>query len=211
VSSAPLWLPLASAGIAVLGTLGGSLGGVLVTQRWADRREDKAQAREDEARTFEHRREAYTDFYEAVQAMARLAYLHGTKLPEDLPDHWYSEAFGKLSRLILYADRRVASAASEAYTAAWYWGMNLKRHQPGETVSEAAAEADLEEFNEGWGEYQVAERSLLVCMREALSIPEGDLMLPPPGLPASPDGWSPEVYYGPLPSDEPSSTPGETT
>lgn len=207
MSSVGLWLPLASAGIAVLGTLGGSLGGVLVTQRWADRREDKAQAREDEARTFEHRREAYADFYEAVQAMARLAYLHGTMLTEDLPGDWYSEAFGKLSRLILYADRSVAIAASDAYTAAWYWGMPYVKRgmQPGEKVSEAVAEAEMEEFNKGWGEYQRAERKLLNVMREALSIPEGDLTLPLPGLPAAPDGWGPEPYYGPSP-DEPSST-----
>lgn len=38
MSNTPLWLPLAAAGIAVLGTLGG----VLITQRSADRREDKA-------------------------------------------------------------------------------------------------------------------------------------------------------------------------
>jgi hypothetical protein len=196
---------LASAGIAVLGTLGGSLGGVLVTQRWADRREDKAQAREDEARTFEHRREAYADFYEAVQAMARLAHLHGMVLTEDLPDDWYSEAYGKLSRLILYADRSVAIAASEAYRAAWYWGMNLKRHQPGETVSEGAHEAEMQEFNKDSGWYQDAERELLKAMREALSIPEGDLTLPLPGLHASPDGWGPDIpYFGP--PDEPSST-----
>jgi len=44
MSSAPLWLPLASAGLAVLGTLGG----VLITQRSADRREDKTWRRERE-------------------------------------------------------------------------------------------------------------------------------------------------------------------
>jgi hypothetical protein len=38
MGSTPLWLPLASGGIAVLGTLGG----VFITQWWADRREDKA-------------------------------------------------------------------------------------------------------------------------------------------------------------------------
>ncbi|HTP17587.1 MAG TPA: hypothetical protein VMK13_17360 [Streptosporangiaceae bacterium] len=42
MSSTPLWLPLASAGIAVLGTLGG----VLITQRSADRREAKTWERE---------------------------------------------------------------------------------------------------------------------------------------------------------------------
>jgi len=44
MSSTPLWLPLAAAGPAVLGTLGG----VLITQRSADRREDKTWRRERE-------------------------------------------------------------------------------------------------------------------------------------------------------------------
>ena len=44
MSSTPLWLPLAAAGLAVLGTLGG----VLITQRSADRREDKTWRRERE-------------------------------------------------------------------------------------------------------------------------------------------------------------------
>jgi hypothetical protein len=88
MSSTPLWVPLAPAGIAVAGTLGGGLGGVLLTQRWANRREDKTWqrerereqgrwAREDQARTFEHRREVFEDFYEAVKALARRAYDHG--------------------------------------------------------------------------------------------------------------------------------------
>jgi hypothetical protein len=73
-------VPLIVAGLAALGTLAG----VLVTQRWSDRREaitwarerqreQERWAREDEARTFEHRREVYLDFYVAVKAMARKA------------------------------------------------------------------------------------------------------------------------------------------
>jgi hypothetical protein len=70
---------------------GGSAAGVaggLITQRWADRRGDKTWAREraqeeercrreDEARTFEHRREVFENFYEGVKALARIAYDHG--------------------------------------------------------------------------------------------------------------------------------------
>jgi hypothetical protein len=190
MSSTPLWLPLASAGIAVLGTLGG----VLITQRQADRREDKA-------RTFEYRREVYADFYKALQAMARLAYLHGIELNEDPPDDWYSEAFGELSRLSLYADRRVARAASAAYEAAWYWGMNSKQSEQ----REAHVDDMLEVFNKGWGEYQDAERELLMLIREALSIPEGDLTLPPPISIASPDGFFPDMTgyatWGPATGD----------
>jgi hypothetical protein len=88
VNTTPIWVPLVVAGIAVLGTLSGGITGALITQRQADRREDKAWtrerqrerehwAREDEARTFEHRRETYVDFYESVKGLARRAYDHG--------------------------------------------------------------------------------------------------------------------------------------
>lgn len=195
MNTTPLWVPLVVAGIAVLGTLSGAIAGTVITQRQANRREDKtwarereqkreSWAREDEARTFENRREAYTNFYEALQAMARMAYARGM-LNEDLPDDWYSEAFGQLSRLSLYADRRVAFAASNAYAAAWNWGMNSH----GDEVS---IDDQLEESNRLWQRYGEAEDELLVLMREALSIPEGDLTLPPPRPSGAPDGFSPE-------------------
>jgi hypothetical protein len=44
-------------------------------------REHERWAREDEARTFEHRCQAYGGFYEAVKALARTAYGHGTASP----------------------------------------------------------------------------------------------------------------------------------
>ena len=46
MSTTPSWLPLAVAGIGVLGTLAGGIAGALIAQRWADRRDDKAWARE---------------------------------------------------------------------------------------------------------------------------------------------------------------------
>jgi hypothetical protein len=78
-----VWVPLIVAGIGVAGTLTAGITGGLITQRWADRREVSAWARErerdheswaheDEARTFKHRRQAaYADLYEAVKPLAR--------------------------------------------------------------------------------------------------------------------------------------------
>jgi hypothetical protein len=183
MSTTPLWVPLVVAGIGVLGTLAGGIAGGLLTQRWADRRDDKTWARErvreqerwrreDEARTFEHRREVFEDFYQAVKALARKAYCHGygfTDGPE-LPDDWHEDAAAKLTRLGLYADRRVAAAASAAYGAAWSWGENTKYDDPDDPA-----------FYERQQRYDDAELELLVLIREALSIPEADLTLPPPG------------------------------
>jgi hypothetical protein len=75
----------------------GGIAGGLITQRWANKREDKAWARErercareDEARTFEHRREVFEDFYEAVKGLARRTYDHGYGFDgtPELPDDW---------------------------------------------------------------------------------------------------------------------------
>lgn len=64
MNTTPLWVPLVVAALGFVGTLGGTLGGVLITQRSAERelenrandaeRERARWAREDESRTFEH-------------------------------------------------------------------------------------------------------------------------------------------------------------
>jgi hypothetical protein len=153
-------------------------------RRRADRREDKAWARErerehalrtreDEARTFKHRREAYIDFYVAVKALARTAYDHGYGLidEEELPEGWQSDAFAKLHRLEFYADRELASAASKAYGAAWSWGVYGKYDDP-----------DDPDFYERQDKYDDAVLVMLGLMRNRLSIPEGDPEFPPPGF-----------------------------
>ena len=153
----------------------------LITQQWANQREDKAWARErerererwareDEARTFEHRREVFEDFYEAVRALARRAYDHGHGFDgtPELPFGWNAGA--KLNRLGLYADRRLAAAAAAAYNAAFWWGQHTRYDDP-----------DDPEFYERQQRFDDAEYELLVLLRQALSIPEGDLSLPVPG------------------------------
>lgn len=176
-------MPLVVAGIGVAGTLVAGIMGGLITQRWSDRREAIAWARErereregwareDEARTFEHRHQAYADFYEAVKALARTAYDHcyGFTDEPDLPEGWHSDAFAKLARLEFYADRPVAAAASVAYGAAYSWGQDGKYDDP-----------DDPGFHERQQRYDDAELEMLMTMRRSLSIPEADLTLPPPG------------------------------
>jgi hypothetical protein len=69
MATTPLWVPLAAAGLAVIGTLAG----VIFTQAWNGRQEERRwareaerlredRAREDRNRSYEHRRAAYVDF-----------------------------------------------------------------------------------------------------------------------------------------------------
>jgi hypothetical protein len=174
-------VPLIVAGIGVAGTLTAGIAGGLITQRWADRREARAWAREreheherwareDEARTFEHRRQAYADFYEAVKALAKTAYSHGYGFTEpELPEGWQSDAFTRLSRLEFYAGRPVAAAASAAYDAAWSWEQFGKYDDPEDP-----------DFHERQQKCDDAELEMLTLIRRSLSIPDVDP--PPPAL-----------------------------
>jgi hypothetical protein len=119
------------------------------------------------------------DFYQAVKALARRAYDHGYGFDDtpELPFDWNADAFAKLTRLGLYVDRRVYAEASAAYNAACSWGQHTKYDDP-----------DDPEFYERQQRFDNAEYKLLVLMRQALSIPEGDLSLPVPGYSSTPDG-----------------------
>jgi hypothetical protein len=79
MNTTPLQVPLVVAGLGLIGTAFGALGGAWLTQRRADRREElnwnrdlereqARWAREDTARTFEYRRKAYVNFYQAAAA-----------------------------------------------------------------------------------------------------------------------------------------------
>jgi hypothetical protein len=130
VNSTLLWVPLVVAGIGLLGTIVGTISGVLITQRRSDRREATARerervrerelwAREDTVRNFEARRDAYVSFYEALRKMARTAYEHGMGLSEvaaedqehELPFEWNQAAFRKLEHCRIYASPEVLAAA----------------------------------------------------------------------------------------------------
>jgi hypothetical protein len=67
MATTPLWVPLAAAGLAVVGTLGG----VVFTQMWNGRLEGRRWAREDVNRTYEHRRAAYVEFLQELERLQR--------------------------------------------------------------------------------------------------------------------------------------------
>jgi hypothetical protein len=111
------------------------------------------------------------DFYVAVKALARKAYDHGYGFTEpELPEGWQDDAAAKLTRLEFYADRELAAAASQAYGAAWSWGVYGEYDDP-----------DDPSFHERQQRYDTAELAMLGLMRNRLAIPEGDTELPPPG------------------------------
>ncbi|MGV0809882.1 hypothetical protein [Mycolicibacterium setense] len=91
MNTTPLWVPILVGGLGLFGTVIAGLGGVWLTQRGADRREavawerqierEHAQwAREDAARTFEFRRSAYVDFYQAAFAALMLLATYAGKI-----------------------------------------------------------------------------------------------------------------------------------
>ena len=172
MKSTRLWVPLAVAALGLLSTLVG----VLLTQRRSDRRENTSWkrererererwAREDAARTFEHRREAYADFYESLRQTALAAYNHGMGLGDhaddgQLGEGWQTATYRKLQHLRLYGSSVVDAAASEAYSAAWWWGFKTDW-----------GKAD-HGFYEHQERYDVGAEELLLALRRDLGVPE---------------------------------------
>jgi hypothetical protein len=77
MATTPLWVPLLVAVLGLIGTVVGTVAGVIITQRRSDRRETlvwererererERWTREDEARTFDIRRESYIAYYSAL-------------------------------------------------------------------------------------------------------------------------------------------------
>lgn len=135
------WVTLIVAAMGFVATIVG----VMITQRRSDRREDKnwererereraRWAREEAARTFEQRQEAYAEFYESLREMTRTVYDHGVGLSEgsDLPLDWNLPTFRKLQHLELYASTEVANFALAAYFSCRQWGHNAVRGQDDE-------------------------------------------------------------------------------
>jgi hypothetical protein len=168
-NTAPLWVPLLVAGLGLVGTVLGTIGGVLLTQRRSDRREaiawqrerqrEKEQwAREDSARTFDQRRDSYVDFTRTLRAAAQLAHnrsFFGEPESGELPDGWQYPTFLEYQRLRLYATPEVAEIAIEAYRALWQWGIGERN----ESLSNQSAYLGLED-------------RLFEAMRKDLGVPD---------------------------------------
>lgn len=178
MSQTPLWVPLVVAGLGLLGTVCGTIAGVLIAQRRSDRREQAAWergrdseherwAREDALRTFEHRRAVYEHFYESLRVMALVVYDHGLGLSEqpevgELAEGWQTPAFRQLQNLALYATAGVDRAAVDAYNAAWRWGHETKHGE------------DDDAFYKRQAVYDEAGVALLAAIRQDLGIESGN-------------------------------------
>ncbi|TGB36974.1 hypothetical protein [Mycolicibacterium peregrinum] len=129
MSTTPLWLALLVAALSPAG----ALFGVWLTQRRADRRDDATFSRElkrererwqreDEARTFENRRVAYVEFYEAVRrmhvAVEDMALGHSEALSAD----WQTDAWEKLQHLTIYGTLNISYVAARTFRITLEWG-----------------------------------------------------------------------------------------
>ncbi|MFI9643947.1 hypothetical protein ACIG87_28525 [Micromonospora sp. NPDC051925] len=174
----PLWVPLLVAAMGFFGTVAAGVGGVLLTQRHTAHREKVAYerererererwARDDQARTFEHRREAYAKFYEELSTLWRKARENAFEGGEPLPNSWGESAFPKLYELSLYASAEVASVAHNSLgkvrEVAW---ISYKGH-------------GSDAFQEGQQRYFELEKRLLNSMRLDLLV-SGNAEINPP-------------------------------
>jgi hypothetical protein len=117
MGTTPLWVPLVVAGIAVIGTLAG----VIFTQVWNSRLEERrsarerdrlreAQAREDMNRTYDHRRAAYVDFLQELDRLMNL--LHpSNREPITYGDPVYDELSNRWTLITVYGTEEADSLA----------------------------------------------------------------------------------------------------
>ncbi|MBL7256424.1 hypothetical protein [Paractinoplanes lichenicola] len=122
----PLWVSVLVAGMGVLGTLGG----VLITQRRADKRESESRGREreiererwrreDVARAFEHRREACVEFHASVRSARDELFreFHPAPTDESRAIELGREAFKRYTTLTLYSSLELTNSATEVLAA----------------------------------------------------------------------------------------------
>jgi hypothetical protein len=139
VSTTPIWVPLAIAALGLAASIIGSIGGVIMTQRRADRREElqwqrdrerdrDVRAREDALRTFEQRRACYVDFEESLRCTASEIWDAGQGTGPPLERARHLSPYQSLHRLKIFATPDAALAAGEAYGALWEWGSARRAH-----------------------------------------------------------------------------------
>ncbi len=173
----PIWVTFLVAGLGLMGTVGG----VLITQRRADKRETAARKlesdreqqrwkREDAARTFEQRRDAYLSFYHANGQIGRrvheylVARIHGVDNVEP-PPMWVPDAEEKLNALAIYGTQRVMDLANDAQAQYRKMAMEAEAWEPEQGTS------PLDDRGDQWF---AARHNMLQVMREELGIPQDE-------------------------------------
>jgi hypothetical protein len=168
VNTTPLWVPLVIAVLGVLGSVCGTIAGVVITQRRSDRREEErwarerereraSWAREDARRTFEERRDCYVEFEEHLRSTALSVYNAGYELGPQLEFNWQFPLYQRLLRLRVFATEEARAAADDAYNAVWRWG-------------HAEASVGEDAFHEGEHSYDTAAAEYLSVIRRDLGV-----------------------------------------
>lgn len=172
----PVWVPILVGGLGMVGTLGGTLGAVVITQRRSDdrdrigwererERERERWDRENAARTFEARREAYVDFLGELRKASLRVYDLGLGLAstdeQELPEGWQLPAYEAALRLQVYAPQETRRLAMEAYSAVWRWGQTTRLGR------------DDDEFYESHAVSDETEDAVISAIRRDLMVPEG--------------------------------------
>jgi hypothetical protein len=168
----------------LLGTLTAGVTGVYITQRLVDKREirtwqrekerDRERwAREDQALTFEHRRETYTEFYQAVEELLDEATDNAFNLQpkRDLSGDWYLPTYMKLQRLTIYASPEVGVAANKVFEAVQtmgYWSGRYDNDQ-----------ASKQRFDVAHDAFEPRQFELLKLIRRDLLVPGAPLEVAP--------------------------------
>jgi hypothetical protein len=180
VNTTPLWVPLLVAVLGFIGTLGGALGGVVITQRSADKRERENRAdefkrererwaREDESRTFEQRRDAYIAFYEALaqtDGIVNYFFHEGADLSRlPLPQGWDGPLLYHLQRVEIYGSESIVALAQRLYEITNAWGGSL--HRSPDDPDRVIHDEDLS--YEAGGSHL----TFIAAVRKELRVPEG--------------------------------------
>ena len=132
MGTTPLWVPFALAVIAVVGTLAG----VVSTQIWNSRQEERrwarendrlreAQAREDLNRTYEHRRAAYVEFQQEIDRLTGL--LHSNREPLALDDPAFGELAQRWTPIRVYGTYEADTLAFKCMDRLQDWGHHPDR------------------------------------------------------------------------------------
>lgn len=168
--------------IGFVGTIIGTLGGVLITQWRSDKRESAAWEREskretdrwereDADRTLEQRRDAYLAFYDAnVKAVQLINRAFDDPPGWPFPSHWEYPLYLSLQRVEVFGSESTVAYARRAVDVVTAWAYTFKAsEEPGRWVEH---DEDISYEADG------TPRLFLAAVREELGIPRGVASLP---------------------------------
>lgn len=147
-----------------------ALGGVVITQRSADRREQENRAndaererarwaREDESRTFEHRRDAYISYFEAIRDAVSLInqrHYHSPEIPGPLPSGWTGAMWAGLQKVDIYGSVPTIAIAHQAFDVITAFESFAASRQENEYNDDLVIDAD----NASWRFIEAAREEL---------------------------------------------------